>query len=363
MDPTQTTVLQDNTIPYALAGILEQTRAQVVVVRVDPAVTTPVPPVVTAPPVGRDPKSAPNTSADPAPPVTTALAQPPVTNLLAQLTATADHLLGAESVVHATPRILIAPGFQMNAASAKTMADHLGALAKSLRGIAIVDAPDGQAEAISLASDVANPRVYMVSPQVKVATGSATRTEAASARVAGVIARSDAERGFWWSPSNQTIAGISGTSRAIAFSLGDPTSSANALNAGKVATIIHQDGYRLWGNRTTASDVKWAFLSVRRTADLINDSLLDAHAWAVDRNITKTYVADVTEGVNAFLRHLKSIGAIIDGTCWADVEINSPDQITQGRVTFDFDFTPPYPAEHITFRSSLVNRYLEEIFA
>lgn len=35
---------------------------------------------------------------------------------------------------------------------------------------------------------------------------------------------------------------------------------------------------------------------MRRTADLINDSLLRAHLWAVDRNITKTYIDDVIEG-------------------------------------------------------------------
>ena len=28
---------------------------------------------------------------------------------------------------------------------------------------------------------------------------------------------------------------------------------------------------------------------------------------------------------------------------------------------FNFDFTPPYPAEHIIFRSHLVDDYLEEI--
>jgi hypothetical protein len=59
---------------------------------------------------------------------------------------------------------------------------------------------------------------------------------------------------------------------------------------------------------------------------------------------------------------LKSIGGIINGTCWADKELNTPSQILQGKIYFDFDFTPPYPAEHITFRSSLVNKYLEEIF-
>ena len=82
----------------------------------------------------------------------------------------------------------------------------------------------------------------------------------------------------------------------------------------------------------------------------------------MDRNITKTYVEDVCEGVNNYLRYLKNIGAIIDGKCWADASINTPDQVEQGKVTFDFDFTPPYPAEHITFRSRMVNDYLEEIF-
>ena len=89
----------------------------------------------------------------------------------------------------------------------------------------------------------------------------------ASARVAGIIARSDNERGFWWSPSNQKIYGISGSSRAIDFTLGDSNARANLLNESEVVTIIHQDGYRLWGNRTCSSDPKWAFLSVRRTAE------------------------------------------------------------------------------------------------
>lgn len=103
------------------------------------------------------------------------------------------------------------------------------------------------------------------------------------------------------------------------------------------------------------------YLSVRRTADMINESLLRNHLWAVDRNITKTYLQDVTEGVNAYLRHLANIGAIIKGSCWADPDLNTPDQIQQGRVYIDFDFSASYPAEHITFRSQLTNRYLTEV--
>ena len=63
-----------------------------------------------------------------------------------------------------------------------------------------------------------------------------------------------------------------------------------------------------------------------------------------------------------FAYHLINIGAIVGGSCWADPELNSADQISQGKVYFDFDFTPVYPAEHIIFRSHLVNDYIKEIF-
>ncbi len=84
--------------------------------------------------------------------------------------------------------------------------------------------------------------------------------------------------------------------------------------------------------------------------------------YAVDRGITKNFVTEIVEGVNAYLRHLVSIGAILGGSCWVDQALNTPDQIAQGKVYFDFDFTPAYPAEHITMRSHLVNDYIKEIF-
>jgi len=85
--------------------------------------------------------------------------------------------------------------------------------------------------------------------------------------------------------------------------------------------------------------------------------------WAIDRNITKTYLEDVTEGVNAYIRSLVAQGALLGGKCWVDPELNTEENIAAGKVYFDFDFTPPYPAEHITFRSHLVNDYIETILA
>jgi hypothetical protein len=280
--------------------------------------------------------------------------------------------LGAESKLGVCPRILIAPGFTSQRPEdptnpgrklANPVVSELIGIAERLRAVIIADGPNTTDEAaIAWAGDFGSPRVYMVDPGVKKLIDGAVADAPASPCVAGLIAKSDNDRGFWWSPSNQNINGIIGTARAVDFALGDANARANLLNEQKIATIIRQDGYRLWGNRTLSSDQKWAFLSVRRTADIINDSLLRAHLWAVDRNITKTYIQDVTEGVNAYLRHLTTIGAILGGRCWADPELNTPDQIAQGKVYFDFDFTPPYPAEHITFRSQMVQDYLTEIF-
>jgi phage tail sheath protein FI len=244
-----------------------------------------------------------------------------------------------------------------------TVAEAIG-ICERLRAVFIADGPNtNDADAIAYGNDFGSKRVYVVDPKVIKNNGDGdTVTEWASPCVAGLIAKSDNERGFWWSPSNQNINGIQGTARPIDFVLGDANSRANLLNEQNITTIIRQDGFRLWGNRTLSSDPKWTFLCVVRTADIINDSLLRAHLWAVDRGITKQYVQDVVEGVNAYLRHLVSIGAILGGSCWADPDLNTPDQIAQGKVYFDFDFTPVYPAEHVTFRSHLVDDYVTEIF-
>lgn len=275
--------------------------------------------------------------------------------------------LGAESALGYAPRILCAPGFtHTRDTTANAVVAALIPVAERLRAVVIADGPNTtDADAIQYAGDFGSDRVFVVDPGVLKTNTTTGMTEGqfASACVAGLIAKTDNALGFWWSPSNQEIDNIVGTQRSVDFVLGDSSSRANLLNGKNVATIIRQQGYRLWGNRTLSSDPKFAFLSVRRTADIIQDSLQRAHLWAVDRNITKTYVQDVVDGVNAYLRNLVAIGAILGGKCWADPDLNTPDQIAQGHVYFDFDFTPPYPAEHITFRSHMVQDYLTQIFA
>ncbi|OTG64335.1 phage tail protein [Acinetobacter sp. ANC 4470] len=280
--------------------------------------------------------------------------------------------LAAENVVGFVPKILIAPGFthtrtaavDQTPATSNPVVAELSGIAERLKAVIIADGPNtNDADVIAYSKDFGSKRVFLVDPKVLKTVEGETASEWSSACVAGLLAKSDNDRGWWWSPSNQEINGIIGTSRAIDFAMGDANCRANLLNENNVATIIRQNGYRLWGNRTLSSDKKWAFLCVVRTADMIDESLKAAHLWAVDRGITKTYVSDVIEGVNAYLRYLTNIGAILGGSCWADPELNTADQIAQGKVYFDFDFTPVYPAEHIIFRSHLVNDYIKEIFS
>lgn len=276
--------------------------------------------------------------------------------------------LGAESEVGFAPRILIAPGWthQRPESAANPVVAELEGIANRMRAVIVADGPNTtDAEAQTYVGDWGTTaRIYVVDPWVKVLDSSGSVvTEPASARVAGVIARTDNDLGFWVSPSNKGVFGIIGLARPVDFKLGDANSRANLLNENDVTTIIRQDGFRLWGNRVPTSDPKWMYLSVRRTADILNDSLQRAHLWAVDRGITKTYLEEVAENVNGFLDSLKEQGAILGGRCWPDLDLNTPANITQGKVYFNFDFTPVYPAEHITFRSHLVDTYITEALA
>jgi phage tail sheath protein FI len=339
---------KDYTIPKALDGIFDQAGAMVVVINV------------------ADPDNVAHQTSgelDPAN-ITAADVVGGVDGVTGQYKGV-HALLTANTELAVTPRILIAPGFthDMPSGNANPVVSELLGIAENLRAVIIADLPNtNDTDAIDYVGDFGSARVYPIYPWVKVLDSlGAIVEEPASARLAGLIVKSDNERGFWWSPSNLVINGIVGISKPIDFVLGDVNSKANYLNENNITTIIQESGFRLWGNRTLSADPKWAFLQARRTADMINDSLLKAHLWAVDRNITKTYIEDVLEGVNNYLRHLKSIGAIIGGTAFADPELNTPDQIAQGKVSFDFDFTPPYPAEHITFRSKMTDDYLSEI--
>ena len=261
-------------------------------------------------------------------------------------------LLSASSVVGQTPRVLVAPGYSDELA----VANGLIAAADRLRGVAVIDGQSTtDAAATTRRGEFDARRGYLVEPGVQVVDAAGeTVDRPASGYVAGLIARIDNEEGFWVSPSNKTLAGVVGTSRPIGFQLGDRSSAANLLNENHIATIVRHNGYRLWGSRSLSTDAKWAFISVVRIADALAINLLESHLWAVDRNIGPTYLEEVAAGVNAYIAELVGLGALLSGSCRPSPELNTPTARASGQVYFDVDFTPPAPAERVTFRTRLV---------
>ena len=269
-------------------------------------------------------------------------------------------LLDAKSVLGLHPRLLAAPGHS----SAQAVATEMDGIAGKLRAVAIIDGPNTDDDAaIAHALNFGSKRLYMVDPGVRVWDAAAGKDvdAPASAAASGLFAWTDAEYGFWVSPSNKELVGITGTKRPVEFLDGDATCRANLLNQANIATIIRDGGFRLWGNRTLSADPKWAFVTRVRTTDMVMDAILYAHKWAVDRGITKTYVKDVTEGLNAFMRDLRNAGCIINFEVYADPELNSASQLEQGKVYWNIRFTDVPPAENPNFRVEVTNQWVAEV--
>ena len=176
---------KDYTIPKALDGIFDQAGAMVVVINV----------------------------ADPSNPahLTTGVLDP--ANIIdADVVGGVDGATGQYKGVHAllsantelavTPRILIAPNFthDMPSGNANPVVSELLGIAENLRAIIIADLPNtNDTDAIDYVGDFGSARVFAVYPWVKVLDAlGAIAEEPASARVAGLIVKSDNDRGFWW---------------------------------------------------------------------------------------------------------------------------------------------------------------------
>lgn len=260
-------------------------------------------------------------------------------------------------------KLLIAPGY----ATLASVTTELIAMADKLRAMALIDAPagitvqqavEGRGPSGSINFNTSSERAILCYPHLKVydPLTNAERLEPMSPRLAGLMCATDVERGYWWSPSNQEFKGIVGTERPITARVNDPQSEANLLNENGIVTVFNSfgSGYRAWGNRSAA----WPsvthpknFLNVRRTADVLHESVEYAMLQFLDRPINDALIDDIRGSVNAFIRTLVGRGALIDGSCTYDPAKNPPTELALGHLTFGIAFMPPTPAERISFES------------
>lgn len=136
---------------------------------------------------------------------------------------------------------------------------------------------------------------------------------------------------------------------------------ADLLNESGVTTLIRRDGFRFWGNRTCSDDPLFLFENYTRTAQVLADTMAEAHMWAVDKPITATLIRDIVDGINAKFRELKTNGYIVDATCWFSEESNDAETLKAGKLYIDYDYTPVPPLENLTLRQRITDKYLANL--
>ncbi|WP_247363970.1 phage tail sheath protein, partial [Ralstonia pseudosolanacearum] len=266
-------------------------------------------------------------------------------------------LLTARNSLGVTPRILAVPGLD-----SLPVASELATIAQKLRAFAYVSAHGCQTkeEVAAYRSNFGQRELMVIWPDFVGwdTTANAETTLWATARAVGLRARIDSDTGWHKTLSNVTVGGVTGLSRDVFWDLQDPDTDAGYLNARAVTTLVHRDGFRFWGSRTCSADPLFVFENYTRTAQVLADTMAEAHMWANDVPMTPTLVRDLLEGLNAKFRTLTRNGYLLGGGAWYDPEANSKDTLKAGQLAIDYDYTPVPPLENLMFRQRITDRYL-----
>ncbi|QJT82043.1 MULTISPECIES: phage tail sheath protein [Kosakonia] len=269
-------------------------------------------------------------------------------------------LLTAEAVTGVKPRILGVPGYDT-----LEVATALAPVCQKLRAFGYVSAWGCKtiSDAIKYRENFSQRELMVIWPDFLAwdTVANATATAYATARALGLRAYIDQSVGWHKTLSNVGVNGVTGISTPVFWDLQESGTDADLLNEAGVTTLIRKDGFRFWGNRTCSDDPLFLFENYTRTAQVIADTMADAHMWAVDKPITATLIRDIIDGINAKFRELKSNGYIVDATCWFDESANDAETLKAGKLYIDYDYTPVPPLENLTLRQRITDKYLANL--
>ncbi|SQJ28749.1 Phage tail sheath protein [Serratia rubidaea] len=271
-------------------------------------------------------------------------------------------LLAAQAELGVKPRILGVPGLDN-----LQVATALATICQQLRAFGYISAYGCKTvtEAIAYRKNFSQRELMLIWPDF-VSWNTDTNSSDiayATARALGLRAKIDQETGWHKSLSNVGVNGVSGISASVFWDLQTAGTDADLLNEACVTTLIRKDGFKFWGSRTCADDPLFQFENYTRTAQVLADTMAEAHLWAVDRPLTPTLIRDMIDGIKAKFRELKSAGLIIDGDCWYDESANDQETLKAGKLFIDYDYTPVPPLEDLTLRQRITDRYLANFAA
>ncbi len=185
--------------------------------------------------------------------------------------------------------------------------------------------------------------------------------------VAGVMARTDAERGVWKAPAGQeaTLTGV----RSLSYQLTDgEQGQLNPLgvNCFRTFPVI---GSVVWGARTWAGADRlaseWKYIPVRRLALYIEESLYRGTQWVVFEPNDEPLWAQIRLNVGAFMHNLFRQGAFQGTTprdayfVKCDKETTTQNDINLGIVNILVGFAPLKPAEFVIIKIQQIARELQ----
>lgn len=260
----------------------------------------------------------------------------------------------------ADAKIIIAPGYERPAVSA-----GLVNTAAKLKAIAYISAPKGTglSQAIEgrgplgkINFQTASDRAQLFFPHVVGLLG----LENLATHAAGLRMKTDVEKGYWWSISNQELLGVTGLEIGLTARGDDPQSETNRLNEKGITTVFNSygSGFRMWGNRLacfpSVSHIK-NFEVAQRTGDVIDESLRRYALQYIDRPIDEALIDSLLEGYRTYLGTLKSI---VGSSVSLDYDYDLTDAFSKGQVPLVYDYTPKLPAERITNTSVMTRKYL-----
>jgi len=178
--------------------------------------------------------------------------------------------------------------------------------------------------------------------------------------VAGIMSRTDADRGVWKAPAgiDASLRGVLGLSVAgLPATLTDADNGRlNPLGVNCLRSFPNI-GHVVWGARTLeGSDIlasQWKYVPVRRLALYIEESLFRGTQWVVFEPNDEPLWAQIRLNVGAFMQSLFRQGAFQGTTAReaylvkCDKETTTQDDINRGVVNILVGFAPLKPAEFV----------------
>ena len=180
-------------------------------------------------------------------------------------------------------------------------------------------------------------------------TAKTNKPAATIARVLGARAKLDTQIGWHKSISNTEINGVSALKYGRTFDLLDKNCDANTLNNSDVTTLIRENGFRVWGNRTCSSDPMLACEVAVRSAQIIQETSASAFLWAMDKPMHPSLIEDIIMGINAKLAEYVNKGYILGARVFLDKGKVTPQAIQAGQFAFDYEWTYVPPLENMVF--------------